>query len=467
MGMILFLAFSKKSSAPAVLSRKGTSVFHLEPIRAICHGAWILMSAEDHQLIEVSALRFGNPQSKPLISLLVLSSMLLPAYTALADDGFGGDWQAKPLVDNSAPAVVTPQPQVTSSPTAPVVQPDLEAKLKPVEPFILEVENRLTLKTKPGVTIVQRLNTLQTVLFGAQKYQDAGELIAKLAEIFPQEAQKAQAELEKQFQSAMQASAAPSNLKVMNPKSPMMPTGPGTGPAYRPAQPGIPSRMAQAAPQKKRGFWNNDDFSSDFDNDPFFQDLFQGRVKTSTTRQGMSSMQNGFPQSNAAQGYGSPAYSQQPYGAQAYGQQPNGPSHLAAMAQGLVGLALAAGGMAGAYYLNNKMPSGNRAYGNNYRPYPNGGYGYGPNGISPYGVAPYGVNPYGAAPGTTYNYGGITYGNVNPYGSGALINPYAVAPYVSPSYNSAIPFGNGQQTYSFSPYGIGNPGYQSYSGSGF
>jgi hypothetical protein len=142
----------------------------------------------------VSALRFRQLHSKRKISLALLGLLLLPCLTALAEDNFGAEWQPKPLVDTSAPAPVAPQsPAFTSQgvPVTPPAQPELEAKLKPVEPFIREIETRLTLKPKPGVTLVQRLNTLQTVLFGAQKYQDAGELITKLAEVFPEEAKKA------------------------------------------------------------------------------------------------------------------------------------------------------------------------------------------------------------------------------------------------------------------------------------
>jgi len=52
---------------------------------------------------------------------------------------------------------------------------------------------------------------IQAVLFGTQKYQDAGQLITKLTEVFPEEAKKAQAEMDRQFQSTMQANAAASN----------------------------------------------------------------------------------------------------------------------------------------------------------------------------------------------------------------------------------------------------------------
>jgi len=306
--------------------------------------------------------------SQRIISLGLLGGLLLPALQAWAGDDFAANWQPKPLVDTSVPHTPAQAKASDALPAPTVVQPDLEAKLKPVEPFVKEVENRLTLTPKPGVTLVQRLNTLQTVLFGAQQYQDAGQLITRLTEIFPQEAQKAQAEMDKQLQ---QTASNPSNQTGSKSATP---NKVGTNASNQPMSSvaNVQSGAKPSAPKKKRrSFWNSDDFSSDFDNDPFFQDAFQGRLKTSAFQAG-STMQT---QSQAAQSMNAQSYST-PTPVQ---QQSNGPSRLAAVAQGLAGVALAVGGLAGAAYLNNKMGGKSSNY-----PY-NGAYG------NPYGYG----NVYG------------------------------------------------------------------------
>lgn len=379
-------------------------------------------------------MRFRQPHCKRAISLSLLAFLgLLWTQPVLAGSDFGAGWQPKPLTDTNAPAPVKTQAQPSSAkPAQPPVQPDLEARLKPVEPFVKEVENRLTLTPKPGATMVQRLNDLQAVLFGAQQYQDAGQLITKLAEIFPQEAQKAQAEMEKQFQSSMQANA-PANSAgngVKTNKTQAFTPASGMQPAIANAAPS--SSANQPKPKKKkRGFWDTDDFGSDFDNDPFFQDTFQGRAKTSMT-QGASASTSGYSQQQN--------YNQQPYAAQANTQQQSaGPSRLATVAQGLAGIALAVGGIAGAYYLNNKM-GGSKGYNTpGYNPYASGAYG------NPYGYAPYG---YGVTPYAPYG----TMTSVVPYGGNASMMPYQTSPYVAPGYG-AVPFGAMGQTYSYAPYG--------------
>lgn len=328
---------------------------------------------------------------------------------AMADSTFGSDWKPTPLVDTSAPAISKPaeakpgtsvaSSSASASAAAAKTQLELETKLKPAEPFMKDVESKLNVKPPAGTPLVQRLNTIQMVLFGEPKYQDAGELLAKLAELFPQEAAKANAELNKQLQSSLQPVKPVDTAQAKGKKS----HGKQTITTVQPvpaAQPNLmpthstmggyypnPSTANTQPTKKKKSIWH-DDWNSSFDNDPFFQDQ---------------------PQNN----------SQQSASAYANQQQSQGPSRLAAIGQGLAGLALMAGGVAGNYYMNKNSGRGNY--------YPNNGY-YGPG----YGNGYYG-NPYGA-----YAPYGATYGAYpGYYGNG----------YGSPAYYG-VP-----QTYSYTPYG--------------
>jgi hypothetical protein len=383
----------------------------------------------------VAALQtLGKPQLKPLISQVLVATMLCPWATALAGDDFiGADWKPRPLVDYNAPAPATAQPSATAekvTPTAAPVQPDLEARLKPVEPFIKEIESRLSITPKANTGLVNRLNNLQTVLFGTQQYNDAGQLITKLSEIFPEEAKKAQAEMDKQALASQQASVAA-----------MAKSGKASAQVNPPAMP--QNQMTNAAGQvksakKRRSFWDTDDFDSEFDNDPFFQDSFQARAKRSgvqppTAMMGTAQQQGMMPQSQAANA-----------ATQAYAQQSAGPSRIAGIAQGLAGLALVVGGIAGASYLNGKLGKGSPAVG-----YPNGTYGNGYPYGNPYGY-PYG-SPYGA-PMYGNGYGVNPYGvGVAPYGLGSAAYGYGSGYSVSPGY-TITPGGYGPGTPFWRPY---------------
>ena len=298
---------------------------------------------------------------KQTIALSITAGFSLQmAVPVMASEAFGTNWQAKPLVDHSAAPKATSTP-ATAKPAAstPAPKPDaeLEAKLKPAEPFIASIEKQMALQPKPGEALVNRLDSLQNVLFGESKYQDAGELLAQLASIFPAEAAKAHADLTAKMQNAQQQAQTtqagkPSTARTA-PKQAVMPPQqtasafPQTGQTAYPQQP-----VQQVQPQKKKRFWESED--DPFRNDPFFQDQ-------------PSSFQN------------------QP-------NQSNGPSRIGAIGQGLAGLAMMAGSVAGNYYLNrnnggllpnNGIYNQHPAYGNYGYPY---GYGYG----MPYGQVPYG-----------------------------------------------------------------------------
>ncbi len=319
------------------------------------------------------------------------------------------DWQAKPLVDNS----LKPLTETVSKPVAAKAEPDpsiaeqakLEAQLKPAEPFIASVEKQLTLKPKAGSSLIGRLNHLQSVLFGEQKYQDAGELLGQLATLFPAEAAKAHADLTAQMkQTAPSAAstipAAQSSAKA-SAKAPQVPTVVSPQMASRYNQPYGNAGYNQPTVQpggkpKKQHFWNS---GTDFDNDPFFRD------EPLTTRQ----------------------------------PQGQGPSKLAGIGQGLAGLAMMAGAVAGNHYLNKN--SGNTLYPPNNGYYNNPYYGYGhgyPMGYG-YGVAP---GYQGYLPGGTYGspYYANPY-NANPYGYGVPGMTVTTKPYQQYGTSTISPLG--------------------------
>lgn len=300
----------------------------------------------------------------------------------LAADDFGADWQAKPLIDNTAKPQALPS-QPAAKPVTQAAQPkpdaELEAKLKPAEPFISSVEKQLAIKPKAGDSLVNRLDTLQNVLYGESKYQDAGELLAQLASVFPNEAAKAHADLTAKMQSTQQQAAAqPGNppagktskqKQVIDQPQQTAASYPQSGYNNYQSQP-------QPQPQKKKKLWDNDD--DPFKNDPFFQD--------------------------------------QPATYQSQQPQQSGPSKIGAIGQGLAGLAMMAGAVAGSYYMNKNS---NGLYPNNGY-YNNPGYGYGNYG-NPYGYG-YGNNytPYGY--GTAY---GTPYGYASPFGRTSITTqPY-------------------------------------------
>ncbi len=318
-------------------------------------------------------------------ALLTLVSLgvngLLPCW---ASSDFAADWQPKPLIDHSAPSPsatgtgpsITPPAAVekTASPSA--EQAALNEKLKPAEPFISSVEKQLVVTPKAGASLVQRLNTLQTVLYGESRFQDAGELLSELARLFPTQAAKAAADLQAKLQAEKPVNGQPAVSKT-NTQSAKKMGGVNQPIPTAPAMANLPS--SEKSDRKKR-FWQSED--DPFANDPFFQD------------QPSRNTNNNFS-----------------------GQQ-TGPSKLASIGQGLAGLAMMAGAVAGTYYLNR----GNNALGPQNGYYKNVPYGYPPYGAPygfgvgnrPFGQIP-GQLPYGYNPAYPYAYpGGMTW-NAQPY----------------------------------------------------
>ncbi len=299
-----------------------------------------------------------------LFSLVTAFSLMAPTL-ALAAEPFAAGWEAKPLVDSTAPNGVTPvapagQSANAGTPTDPPQAPRLEEVLKPAVPFIESVEAKLYLAPKKDELLAERLNNIQTVLFGEVKYHDAGELLAKMAELFPQEAAKARADLLAQMKNDLTPQS-PQGKPVMTQPQPAPQQTAMNAPiqTYPPADP-------KALKKKKDSFWGDD---ADFFNDDDWD--------------------REFSQSQAA-------------------SQPRG-SGLANLGAGLVNLATIAGSLAGSYYLNKNL-GGNSVYRDPYgSPYYYNGYGY------PYGT-PYGS--YGRYPG----YGSYGYGYTTPYST--RIPPY-------------------------------------------
>lgn len=303
-------------------------------------------------------------------------------------------WEARPLIDTQAatqanhPAqkpVNTATPDQTSSSSAasgPSLA-EIEQRLKPAEPFLNDVEKRLQLKPPANSTLLSRLNTLQLILYGEQKFQDGGELLAELAKLFPEEAAQAHAqlmaEMKKHAPPAAHTPQVSSTMDAYPPQSTQQPSGTSPLGSFYPP-PGAASAAAstdlhkskkhRARPPKNDGWY-------DFDNDPFFRD---------------NSMEEA-PQ---------------------YAPEGGAGGRLRSLGQGLGALAMVAGSLAGTYFLNRQM--GNTGLGNmiqdpyamqNGYPY---GYGHAPYGYNPYGynVLPNTVNPYGyyGAPATVYQPGG-------------------------------------------------------------
>ncbi|WP_373531967.1 hypothetical protein [Vampirovibrio sp.] len=311
-----------------------------------------------------------------------------------AVDDFATQWQARPLVDNTvqpqAPAQASPAKAAQPAATPQADLAALEAQLKPAEPFIASVEKNLLINPKQGAFLTDRLTELQTVLYGEQKYQDAGELLAEMAKVFPAEATKAHADLTAKMQSNLPPSSgknppqAISSASASKQRVNAQPMAANTQPAAFGSPSSNQASNQQAAPPKKR-FWEREE--DPFANDPFFQD-------------------------------------QQP--TPSYQAQQTGPSKLGAIGQGLAGLAMMAGSVAGSYYLNKNTGNAGLLPNNGYQNgYPNGYYNNQPYANpygSPYG---YGVPAYGVVPGQLpYGYN-QPYLNRPVYGTTLTTQPYS------------------------------------------
>jgi hypothetical protein len=344
---------------------------------------------------------FGKNRIQSAMAVLVLTLLLAQPLTVAvwADSTFGNNWTPRPLVD-TAQSPATPAKSTTTTPAQPTpsVSVEQEARLKPYELFISDVEKQLSLQPKAGTSLVNRLNGIQTVLFAGPQYQDAGQLIGKLAELFPKEAAKAQSQMASQstapsIESSTDLTSEKARKTVPKAANAAPSQAPVNGNQYQGssfANSAMASAPSAPAKSRKKHFWN-DDWDDPFANDPFFQDTPSNSITGSA--------------------YGSNR-SVNPVA----GVQQAAPSKLKAFGQGLAGLALVAGGLAGSYYLNRNSSRNAYPYGNRYDPSYN----------SPYGYAPYGYNPYYGNGGYSQNPYGVTYG---PYQGTSSISPIGVPYY--------------------------------------
>ncbi len=105
----------------------------------------------------------------------------------------GDGWRPSPLVDTTAPKPTTHGATTTAGKQAPATpaKPDPEIILRPILPFVSDIERSLQIPQQtPALKTPERLNRLQEIVFGSRVYNDAGEVLAKLAALFPAEAAK-------------------------------------------------------------------------------------------------------------------------------------------------------------------------------------------------------------------------------------------------------------------------------------
>ena len=104
-------------------------------------------------------------------------------------------WEPRPLIDTAVPNATAPAANTNLLPSP--ATPDVDAMLEPVEPFIAGIESELGIVPLAETgSRLNRLNHIQDILFGDRIYDDAGDLLARLAEIFPQQAAEAQETLQ-------------------------------------------------------------------------------------------------------------------------------------------------------------------------------------------------------------------------------------------------------------------------------
>ncbi|MGE0201755.1 MAG: hypothetical protein AB7P76_12415 [Candidatus Melainabacteria bacterium] len=109
-------------------------------------------------------------------AMLATGLLMAPVLPVLAAS-FGDGWDARPLKNPAPNAGILPTDQ------------EAEAQLQPIRPFVEALETRLQVTPDAGATLVARLNRIQGVVLGDQQFSDAGALLHKLAELFPEEAE--------------------------------------------------------------------------------------------------------------------------------------------------------------------------------------------------------------------------------------------------------------------------------------
>lgn len=290
-----------------------------------------------------------------LLTLMALAAMPLPALAVDTGDkasDFGAGWEATPLLK---PGDIVPATASGATAEAPASEepgiaaaPSLEETLAPVMPFIGAVEEKLSINNDGGVTLHGRLNKIQNVLYGEPRYDDAGELLASLSEIFPAEAAKTRQQLMAEMANGgFSAQPQPRQQAAASPPGRAHSGGPRIVESY-PANPNV-NYQAQAQSYQKNYYQQQ-------------QHAYQARQDYADELKKRRRMDT-----------------------------------LKSVGKGLGALALIGGALAGSYFLNKKLGNNNpvaQDVPDNYY-YP--GYGYPPGygyGYSPYGGYGYGYSPY-------------------------------------------------------------------------
>lgn len=393
---------------------------------------------------------------------------------------FGLGWRPKPLVDYNAPPPLPPAP-LAQAPVQPV-QPDqnalVEQALKPMLPFVSSVEKTLQVNPGLGASAQSRLNQLQAVLFGEPLYQDAGELLSRLAQLFPMEAEQAhrqmQADIDQNSLAAKMDAKSPRYpysdnpyIKVVPPKTPKnqlknQAQPPQVASVSQPLQMPMPPVTAGYAPQYTQQVIqppSQEPKHFSIPGWPRNQNNNGAQPNTTTKKQTSKKHRSDDP-------FDDPFFTQDSafsddsfYRDTPSSRSGGGGETLKSIGRGLAGLAMIAAPIAGTYFLGKTslgdqlLPStSTNPY---YNPYYGGGYGY-PTYGTPYGVnaygAPYGANSYAVPYGTTFS-NGVPLNNlgfnVNPNMVGQSVSPYGIPRLVPNGYWTGNPASTIVQQYQY------------------
>ncbi len=387
--------------------------------------------------------------------------------------GIGSDWEPRPLTPPPSyqkPASLLPQasdekPQTKALPAKPagLTSAQIEAKLSPFKPFVKRVETRLQITKMSNKPTLDRLNTIQDVLYGGDKFKDAGELIAELAKLFPEDAKATRNELvasmkdknavvptQSASRSSKRSRRSRKASKVSKPKS-VVNWGDGWEQASQPVQ---------TAPSH-RGF--SSDFDSDWDAD-FESDWGHSQSASSSQHQPNYYAPQATTATPSSQGFSSHAQQQayikqqqqQQKAQEKYYRKQRRKENLKNVGKGLGALAVVGAAVAGNYYMNrgnnnnvvNQNQPWNNGFGNTYYDPVRGAYvtqnNFPVNGFN-------GVQPFRQGVMGLYGVGG---NGINPYA-----NPYARAQYqVNPATGALMPNMGLPSAFANTYGGVGNFG---------
>ncbi len=396
--------------------------------------------------------------------------------------GIGLDWEPRPLTPPpsykktatttpTTSAVPSQKKAVPAKPAGPTPA-QIEAKLSPFKPFVAKVEKRLQINESGKKPTIDRLNTIQDVLYGGDKFKDAGELIGELAKLFPEDAKAARSELVASMKNkkttapkrtASRSSKRGHRSSQSAPKKPVVSWGNGWEPASK-----APTKTSSEIPARS-GF--SSDFDSDWDAD-FENDWGNNTSSSSSSRASQHQPNYYSPQATTAtqRGQGFSSYAQQQAyikqqqkqqkAQEKYYRKQQRKQSLKNAGKGLGALAMVGAAVAGSYYMNkgnnNNVVNQNQPWnngfnngvGNTYYDPVRGGYvtqnNFPANGFG-------GVQPYRQGVMGLYGAGG---NGINPYA-----NQYARSQYqVNPATGALMPRLGMPSAYANTYGGVGNYG---------